>query len=202
MDHTVGLTGPMILSLSRWCPAVLDAWKSRIPPLTRARSGEMPQFCHRDSACISLARRCFRYAGVVDITTCGADGCINWNRESAVNTVDRRCVSMGRQPHSVSHHRLHLLRVSVPLRLQRVQNPTHLLPLPSRQLNLPRSKVLLQTMRLSRARNRNHALRHHPSQSDLRQSAAFTLGEGLDLLYDLLVVVEILALELGDCEGL
>jgi hypothetical protein len=97
------------------------------------------------------------------------------------------------------HHRLHLLRVSVSLRLQRVQNPTHLLLLPFRQLNLPRSKVLLQTVRLSRARDGDHALRHHPSQSDLGQSAALALGESLDLLYNLLVVVEVLALEFGDC---
>lgn len=100
----------------------------------------------------------------------------------------------------MAHHRLHLLAVPIALRLQRVKNLTHLLLLPSRQLDIPRRKVLFQTVRLSRARDRDHALRHHPRQSYLRQSASFTLSQSLDLLDDLLVVVEVLALEFGDCK--
>jgi hypothetical protein len=100
----------------------------------------------------------------------------------------------------MSHQPLHLLAVSITLRLQRVKNLAHLLLLPIRQLNISRRKVLYQTMRLSRSRNRDHTLRHHPRQSDLRQSATLALGESLDLLDDFLVVVEVLALEFGDCE--
>jgi hypothetical protein len=99
----------------------------------------------------------------------------------------------------MTHHRLRPLIVSVPVRLQRVQNLTHLFLLLTRQLNIPRSKVLFQTVRLGRARDRDHALRHHPGQGDLRQSASLALSQCLDLLDDLLVVVEVLALEFGDC---
>ena len=101
----------------------------------------------------------------------------------------------------MTHHRLRPLIVSVPVRLQRVQNLTHLFLLLTRQLNIPRSKVLFQTVRLGRARDRDHALRHDPRQSDLRQRATLALREGLDLLDDFLVVVEVLALEFGDYEG-
>jgi len=67
----------------------------------------------------------------------------------------------------MSNHSLRPLVVSITLRLQRIEDLTHLSPLPFRQLNIPRRKVLLQTVRLGRARDRDHALRHHPRQSDL-----------------------------------
>ena len=99
------------------------------------------------------------------------------------------------------HHPLHLLTVSVPLRLQRVQNAAKLLFLLLRQFYFPRSKVLLKTLCFGRSRNRDHALRNDPRQSNLRQRAAFALRNGFDLLNDLLVVVEVLALEFGDWLG-
>lgn len=54
-------------------------------------------------------------------------------------------------------------------------------------------------MWLSRAWDRDHSLRNYPRQSDLCQSAALALGQCLDLLDNLLVFVEVLALEFGDC---
>ena len=99
----------------------------------------------------------------------------------------------------MSYHRLRPFIVSVTGWLQRVNDPPHLLLLLGRQLDIPRRKVLLQTLRLGRAWNRNHTLRHNPCQSDLGQSAALALGQLLDLLDDLLVVVEVLSLEFGDC---
>ena len=97
------------------------------------------------------------------------------------------------------HHRLHLLTVPVSLRLQRVQNAAHLFLLLVRELHRPRSEILFQALRLRRPRNRNHALGNHPRESNLRQRAALALREQFDLRHDLLVVVEVLALELGDC---
>jgi hypothetical protein len=101
--------------------------------------------------------------------------------------------------HLMSHHRLRPLVVPVSLRLQRVENLAHLLLLFLRQLHIPRSEILFQTMGLGRSGDGDHALRHHPRQSHLRQSASLALGKSLDLLDDLLVVVEVLALEFGDC---
>jgi hypothetical protein len=131
-----------------------------------------------------------------------APTCFGCTVASAYCTLHQKPFATVNDPtiHLMPHHRLHLLTVSVALRLQRVENRTHLVLLSSRQLNIPRCKVLFQTMRLSRPRDRNHTLRHHPRQRDLRQSAPLALGQRLDLLDDLLVVVEVLALEFGDCK--
>lgn len=94
------------------------------------------------------------------------------------------------------HHSLRLLTVPVPCWFERVQNTTHLLLLFLRELDVPRSEVLFQALWFCCARDRNHALRYHPCQSNLRQRAALTLREGLDLCDDFLVIVEVLALEL------
>ena len=97
------------------------------------------------------------------------------------------------------HHSLHLLTIPVPLRLQRVQNIAHLFLLLFCQFHIPRREVFLKTLRLRRPGNRNHALSNDPRQRNLRQRAALTLRERLDLRDDFLVVVEVLALEFGDC---
>jgi hypothetical protein len=103
--------------------------------------------------------------------------------------------------HLMPYHRLCPLTVPITSRLQGVENLAHLLFLALRQLHIPRREVLFQTMRLSRTRDRDHALGHDPSQSNLGQSATLAMGQSLDLLDDLFVIVEVLALELGDFEG-
>lgn len=99
----------------------------------------------------------------------------------------------------MANHSLRPLTIPIPRRFQRVQNAAHLFLLLLCHLNLSRSKVLFQTLRFSGPWDGNHALSNHPCQSNLRQRAALTLGEGLDLLDDFLVVVEVLALEFGYC---
>ena len=99
----------------------------------------------------------------------------------------------------MTHHSLRFLAVPIALRLQRVQDASHLLRLLLRQYHFSRSEILLQALRLRCSWNRDHALRNHPRQGDLRQRATLTLRERLDLLDNFLVGVEVLALEFGDC---
>ena len=97
------------------------------------------------------------------------------------------------------NHSLRLLTIPITRRLQRIQYTSHLLLLVFCQFHIPRSEVLFQTLRLRCSRNGNHALRNHPRQSNLRQRTPLTLRESFDLLDDFLVVVEVLALEFGNC---
>lgn len=96
------------------------------------------------------------------------------------------------------HHLLSKLAISHTSRLIRLKNLPHLHLLLFRQLNLPRSKVLLQPIYLGRTRNSNHPLGRHPSQRDLSQFTAPLRREFLDLFNDGFVLVEVLALEFWD----
>lgn len=80
-----------------------------------------------------------------------------------------------------------------------IYDSPHLLALSLRQLYVPRGPVLLQPLRLGGSGNRDHALRCDPSECDLRDGAAFLGSQAFDSLYDGLVLVEIIALELGYC---
>jgi len=79
-----------------------------------------------------------------------------------------------------------------------VNNFPHLLPLFVCQLYVPTSPILFQPLRLCRSGDSNHALGSNPCQRDLRCCAALSLSKFLDLLDNCLVLVEVLALELGD----
>lgn len=98
------------------------------------------------------------------------------------------------------HHRLMLLRITVALRLDIVEDFTNLLLLIFGQQDVPRRNVLFQALWFRSSGDRNHALRNHPRKRDLGESAALALSQGLDGVDDTLVVVEVLALELGDWE--
>ena len=99
----------------------------------------------------------------------------------------------------MSHLFLQCSTIPVPLGFGRIDDPPHLRLLCLRQFNVSRGPILLQPLRLSRARDGDHALRSHPSESDLRQGATFLRSEGLDLVDDAFVLVEVLALELRRC---
>lgn len=96
------------------------------------------------------------------------------------------------------HHGLMLLRITVALRLNVVEDFTDLHLFLIGQNDIPGCNVLFQALWLRRSRNGDHALRNHPRQRDLSESAAFALSEGLDRVDNALVVVEVLALEFGD----
>lgn len=78
-----------------------------------------------------------------------------------------------------------------------VNHGTHLLHLLLGKINVTRSEVLLESMRLGRAGNGNHALRSDPSKCNLPCRAALTLSERLDLVHYCKILVEVLALEFG-----
>ena len=101
----------------------------------------------------------------------------------------------------VPHDGLMVLTVSVPMRLRVIDDPAHLPPLVLGQLNVPRRPVLLQPLGLGGAGNRDHALRRHPGQGDLRDGAALARRKLLDLIDDGAVLVEVVALEFGSCGG-
>lgn len=90
--------------------------------------------------------------------------------------------------------------ISVTMGLRRVYNLPQAFLLFFGQINIPGSPVVLQPVSLGRAWNSNHALRSNPSQSDLRQGTALFLSKLLYLVYNISVLVEILALEFGNCE--
>lgn len=92
-----------------------------------------------------------------------------------------------------------LRTIPLPNRLRLLQNPPHLRLLPLAQLNLPRSKVLLQPPRLGSPRDSNEPLRRDPREGDLGKRTPLPRGELLDLLDDGFVLVEVLALEFGGC---
>lgn len=89
--------------------------------------------------------------------------------------------------------------ISISLWLRQINNPPHLSLFFLSQFNIPRCPILLQTVRLGRTRNSNHPLGRNPSKRDLRQSASLADSEFFTFLYYSLVLVEVFALELGDC---
>lgn len=91
--------------------------------------------------------------------------------------------------------------ISVTMRLSSINNPTELLLLFFSQINISRCPVLLQPLHLGRSRDSNHTLGGHPSESDLTDTATLANGEFLDLFDNGLVLVEIVALEFGCCDG-
>jgi hypothetical protein len=82
--------------------------------------------------------------------------------------------------------------------LRSIDDLPHLLLLLIRQLDIPGSPILFQSMGLSGAWNRNHTLSRNPRKRDLRCGAAFFRGELLHLLNNSLVLVKVFALELGN----
>lgn len=84
------------------------------------------------------------------------------------------------------------------MRLGGIDEPPHLPPLLLGQIDVPRGPVLLESGDLGRARDGDHALRGDPGERDLRRRAAPLRRERLDPLDDGLVLVEVVALELGD----
>ena len=99
----------------------------------------------------------------------------------------------------VTDHRLSLLTVAIANWLRIVDNLPHLLLLFLREVDVPGSPILFQSLGLGCAGDWDHALRGHPSEGNLRSRAALTLGKFLDLRDDGFVLVEVLALELRDC---
>jgi hypothetical protein len=99
----------------------------------------------------------------------------------------------------VSYHRLKDRRESCPSGLRLIHNPPHLLLLFLRQDDITRSPVLLETLGLCRSRDGNQTLRCDPGKRNLRNGAVFPYRQLLDLVYNSLVFVEVLPLELGYC---
>ena len=102
----------------------------------------------------------------------------------------------------VTDHRLSLLTVAITNWLRIVDNLPHLLLLLVRQVNVPGSPILFQSLRLRRTGDRDHALRGNPRDGNLRSRAALALGQFLDLRHDGLILVEVLALKFGYCNML
>lgn len=98
----------------------------------------------------------------------------------------------------MAYHCLRFLAIAVSLRFKRIKNPAHLFLLILCQFNVFRSEVLFKTMRLCCAGDRQHSLGKHPRKSNLSERTTLALCNSLDLLNDLLVIVEVLALEFGD----
>lgn len=95
------------------------------------------------------------------------------------------------------NHSLLTLIISISLRLGGINDLAHLGFLLISQVDIPRSPVLLQPVRLGCAGNGNHALSSNPRQGHLADRTASLACDFLDLIHDLLVGVEIFTLELG-----
>jgi hypothetical protein len=99
---------------------------------------------------------------------------------------------------SVPNHSLLRRRIPIPLRFRLINNPPHLRPLLRTQFHLSARPILLQPLHLGRPRNRQHTLCRDPSQRHLTRCTPLLHRQLLDLFYNCFVLVEILALELGD----
>lgn len=95
------------------------------------------------------------------------------------------------------NHSLMRRPIPIPMRLRSINNPPHLQLLLLRQLNLPRSPVLLQSTSLRRSGDSDESLRSNPGQRNLTNGAALPSSEFLDFVYDCAVFVEVFALEFG-----
>jgi hypothetical protein len=85
--------------------------------------------------------------------------------------------------------------------LGRIDDFPHFNLLVRRQWHVPRRPILLQPVRLGRARNGNHTLSGDPGERDLSRLASFPDGDLFYFVNDGTVLVEVLPLELGDCGG-
>ena len=85
------------------------------------------------------------------------------------------------------------------MRLSSINDLPYFLLLLIRKLDTSACPVLLQSVNLRRARDRDHALRDHPGKRNLRDRAAFLVGKLLNLFYNSLVLVEVLTLKFGRC---
>lgn len=92
--------------------------------------------------------------------------------------------------------------ISVALRLCRIDDLPQLRFIFLTQLNISRRKILLQSLRLCCSRNSNESLRCYPCKCNLGQSNAFSDCKLLHLLNDLLVMIEVGALEFRRYEKL
>jgi hypothetical protein len=99
----------------------------------------------------------------------------------------------------VSYHSLLCWGISVTMRLRRINNLPHLRLFLLRQINLSRGKVFFQSLRLGRARNCNQTLGSYPSERDLSNGATLARSELLNLIDNSAILVEVLALEFGNC---
>lgn len=97
----------------------------------------------------------------------------------------------------VSNQLLIGLAVSVAMRLCTVDDPSRLSLFFFSQLDVPRSPVLLQPVRLGSARNRDEAFSSNPSKSDLCNATTLLVGQLLDLVNNSSVFIKVFALELG-----
>ena len=97
----------------------------------------------------------------------------------------------------MTHHCLRFLTVAVSLGLDRIKDFTHLILLILCQFNVSGSEVLFETLRLCCARDWQHSLGKYPRKSNLGKSTTLAFCDSLDLLNELLVIVEVLALEFG-----
>lgn len=82
------------------------------------------------------------------------------------------------------------------MKLDIVENPSHLSLFLIRQINLPGRPVLLQSARFSGPWNSNHALSSNPCKRNLSQCAAFPSCKLLDLLDDRSILIEVFPLKL------
>ena len=101
----------------------------------------------------------------------------------------------------MSHLGLNRFTISVPNRLGRVNDMSHLRQLFLCQINIPRRPILLQSTRLGRTRNSNHALGRNPSECNLGDLAASSRSKFLDLVHNSFVFIEVLALEFWCCRS-
>lgn len=95
----------------------------------------------------------------------------------------------------MTHQSLLCRSISVPMRLGLVNDPAHFLFLLLCQFNIPRSPVLLETVDLGRAGDRDHSLCSNPSERDLANRAALSGSKFFDLFDDCFVFVEVFTLE-------
>lgn len=98
----------------------------------------------------------------------------------------------------MAHHLLERLAIPIPLRLGLLDDAAHLDHLGLGQLHVARRPVLFQSVGLGRARDGDEALGGDPGEGDLRGGTALFGGQLLHLADDSAVLVEVLALELGD----
>lgn len=92
-------------------------------------------------------------------------------------------------------HGLCRSRISIPLWFGCIHNLAHLFQLILCQIHVPRCKVGLKSRGLGRTRNRNHALSGNPRECDLSNRTISSSRKFLNLLYDSLILVEVLPLK-------
>lgn len=89
--------------------------------------------------------------------------------------------------------------MSIAVRFSSINDPSQLIVLLLREIDVPARPILLKSLWLCGTRNSNHALSSNPSKRNLRQRAALLLGKFLDILKNSTIFVERLALEFRHC---